>query len=344
VTVLRRTLDGLAAAAGRIDFALAADAAVAPLLGARLASLAEAGMAARIDRALHRVLGDEQVPAPAGVGPVRPPRAAPVKPAAPGRRPVESARAARRPSALPEAAPGRPVSSLRARRIQAATRRRVAPPGDAWTGADAGLAALAARIPGGAAAARTPLPPPGAAAGARLDGEPVAVVSAPSARVASGQGAPAAVPGAVPAAAAMVPAPVSSRRHRDLALPVAGAPPEVPSAPEPAATGIVLQAAPRAGGGQGIAGLAAWWREHEAASEAPAPAADPAPPTAARPPTTALAGGPGPSLQVASAASALELAVDPLAHELDGMDAFARALERVLIGEARRHGVPLEDP
>jgi hypothetical protein len=351
VTILRRTLEALATAAAPAGRVLAADGALAPLLAAPIAHLSTAENIQNAETALGDALarydGEPAAASPAG--------------AAREHRALHLDRAATRADRLagpPAARPARPAI----RPVDSPSQNLPA------IEAEPGLARFAARIQGGARAAATPV------ATVATVAKPVASSAAEPARSDRVQPVNAGLDrrehSPIEAALAAVvqprrsalppsrPEPISPPARSSLIPPLPALSSSAPSssassaassarrspstngarlesgrAPDPSqpaaapagngsAHGIHLAAAMPPASGHGLAQLASWWREHESSADRPAPA--PSAPPVREPVRSAP--------------------IDPLAGELDAMDAFGAALERVLVGEARRHGIPLDEP
>ncbi|HKE20254.1 MAG TPA: hypothetical protein VKB80_35515 [Kofleriaceae bacterium] len=331
MTVLGRTLAALAAAAAPAARIAAAGDALAPLLAEPIARLAAAEATGTAEAALVEALAGHQAPADAEAPLERSPR------------PALSARKLALDPA--RSAPARPRSEICEPSARTAIELEPASP----------LRRIAARVPGGTAAASTPIaiargertaegaasaaakspagaevarPAPAATPAAGPAATVVATVAANAAANVATPAADRAAPAVVPAArsarpVASIPGLTPAAASRSMPPSTAGARAALEPRPSREPGGIrLLGAAPPAGGG--LAQLARMWRDHETAASGPPDLPAPA------------------SRQ--SGASSPEPGFDPLATEMDAMDAFGRAIERVLVGEARRHGIPLDDP
>jgi hypothetical protein len=340
VTILRRTLDALASGMRPLERLLVGGAALAPLLATPPAGLT--AVAHATDDLLGQALDGCSD------------RSGSPSPEDPGRRLVPAVAAGLPAGGLP--APG-PVQARVARssspRATTATLAAERPSRPAATlprrGLRSPLAVLAERVPGGARALATPVVVAAPERGARTrllgrerpaEAVPTPPRGDPAAPGAGERSGPAPQRRATAVAASTPSSPVASlavdggtvRSARPLRLLVGPTSPSERRPPDPPAgqgADPHGRGLPGARGGQ-LAHLAAWWRDqaegqHDGASVVATAGAAPS------------AGRPGEMMPV-------EAAADPLAGELETVDAFTRLLERVLAAEARRHGIVLEGP
>ena len=325
---LRAALDGLARDAARLEPVTAASSSLAEVTASPIAPLVQLPDGAD---ALATVLSRLQRPAAVDAIAARPRRGLPPRLAPP------QLGGAVRPEARPAAAsrPLLPVPRAEAavERVRAAMEQggRVAAraPGPVAGGARSLIAQVAGEDRAGRTVRRAALPE---IAGlgwftARVAGGSAATAhrlapaaAAPAALAAAGPApreAPLPAPRAAEPAASVVPPP--SRAPARASSVAAGAP-AITAAGEP----VTAPAAPP----RGLDGLLAWWNRKDATGEAATPAAPRAvlPAAAIAPPSV---DGPTDPVRLTLP--------DPAPHSV------ARALERVLLAELRRHGVPWEE-